>query len=87
MPGGRMTRMRGKGILWMPIVFKAAEKESTKKLKYLNVPRMEKFSSREKINHFLRFAFSPIGAIFCAITKSIVVLQIMSARKRQSHQP
>ena len=80
-------RINGRGILWMPSVPSTVEKESTKKLKYLNVPRIEKFRISEKISHFLRLGFALAGEIFCAIRKSIVVLPIISARKRQSHQP
>jgi hypothetical protein len=80
-------RISGIGILWKPSVSSVAENESTKKLKYLNVPKMEKFNTREKINHFRRFASPRLGSIFCAIRKSAVVLQIISARNRQSHQP
>src|ERR1700737_3990275 len=87
MPGGRMIRMRGRGILWIPSVFRAAEKESAKKLKYLNTPRMEKFNTSEKMSHFLRFVSARLGSIFCAIRKSIVVLPIINERKRQPHQP
>ena len=79
--------MSGSGILWIPSVFRANENESAKKLKYLNVPRIEKFKTSEKINHFLRLASERLGLIFCAIRKSAVVLPIMSARKRQSHHP
>jgi len=63
------------------------EKESTKKLKYLNVPRTEKFNISEKISQVLRLALPDSGVIRCAMRKSTKVLQIMSARKRQSHQP
>src|SRR5712671_7590590 len=87
MPGGRMIRRRGRETWWMPSAFRVTKKESAKKLKYLNVPRMEKFTTNEKMNHCLRFVSERLGVIFCAIRKSIVVLPIMSARKRQSHQP
>src|ERR1700694_6286675 len=87
MPGGRRMRSRGSGILRIPRVSRAPRKEPAKKSKYLKIPRIMKFKTSEKINHLLRWESERLGAIFCAIRKSTVVLPIMRARKRQSHHP
>ncbi len=62
-----MIRRRGRETWWMPSVFRVTEKESAKKLKYLNAPRIEKFNTNEKMNHFLRFVSERLGVIFRAI--------------------
>ena len=48
----------------MPSLSRAPKKEPAKKSKYLNIPRIVKLRTIEKMNHCLRWGSARDGAIF-----------------------
>ena len=65
-----------------PIALNRWADESTKKLKYLNTPRIAKLTTSDVIKSPRRADGLAVFPIARAMKKSMVVLQIISSRKR-----